>query len=577
MGPARLSPPEPPHRGPKRKERPVSETYDYIIVGAGSAGCVLAARLSEDPHCRVLLLEAGGEDRHPLLRTPLGFAAVMNDPRFGWGYTSEPEPGLGGRTLPLPRGRVLGGSSSINAMMWLRGQPYDYDHWAAAGCTGWSYREVLPYFLRAEDFAGDPSPWRGRGGPMPTRPVDTTHLLHEALASATAAAGLARSDDLDGPRSEGFGRAGVNIDARGRRASTARTYLAAARGRPNFRHRTGAMVTRLTFEGLRATGVELRLEGQVEHLRAGREVLLCGGTYNSAQLLMLSGIGPPGLIEAVGLKTRHALEGVGRNLQEHPTVMVEYRAREPVTFLNQIRLDRAVRHALQWAVRGRGPFATQLNSGVALVRTRPGLPAPDIQIAFQPIALDALPWVPGLGPAPVHRFWAGVMLLRPRSRGTVTLRSADPLAPPRVSLNLYDDPEDLATLRRGIARTREIYRSGAQAPLTGDELQPGDHVRSDDALNDFIASTTYLSQHPVGTCAMGVGARAVVDPSLRVHGLPGLRVVDASVMPTVPGANTNATTVMIAEKGADLILGRAPATAAVAAAPGPRKACEPMR
>jgi len=541
--------------------------YDFIIVGAGSAGCVLANRLSADPATRVLLIEAGGHHRHFLLTMPLGFLRALRMPRFTWPMMSEPEPHLDGRRIPIPRGRVLGGSSSINGMFYMRGHSLDFETWRQMGCDGWGFADVLPYFRRMETSWRGAGPWHGDSGPLHVAPVDTERLLHHPLMATAEAAGFHRSDDLHGEVEEGFARGELTIDPRGRRASTARAYLEPALGRPNLTVITHAPTRRLVLEGKRAVGVEYAHEGETKIARAGREVILSGGAYHSPQLLMLSGIGPADELARHGVALVHDLPGVGRNLSEHPRVPVHFTLRKPVSFLNELRADRVARWVVQWAIAGTGAFASQVNSCNIVVRTRPGLAQPDIQLWSNPVRMDARIWFPLLRKRQEDRITADVILLHPRSRGRVTLKSADPADWPAVTLNNFADPADLRTARDGIRIARRIYRTPPQADLTGEELLPGEALRSDAELDAHIRRTAQVTQHPVGTCAMGRGSMSVVDPELRVHGIGGLRVVDASIMPTVPGGNTNAPTIMVAEKAADMILGRAPLPPEAPAAP----------
>ena len=534
----------------------MADTFDYVVVGAGSAGCAMAARLSEDPNVSVLLLEAGGQDSHVHLKMPVAFLKAVINPAFNWGYMTEPEPAMNGRQLFLPRGRVLGGSSSINGMFYMRGHPLDFDQWAQMGAAGWSYADVLPYFRKMETSWRGEGKYHGGSGPLRVAPIDTHHELHNALMAAAPAAGFTTSDDLAGEVPEGFARGEATIDARGRRVSASTAYLRPALGRPNLELRTGAQVNRVVIEQGRATGVDYELGGERQIVNCRREVILCGGAYNSPHLLMLSGIGPGEQLREFGVEVVANLKGVGENLSEHATASMEFEATRPVTFLKELRWDRLALSALRWAAVGSGPLASQLNSCNIVIRTREGLDRPDIQIMANPIRFDAQPWFPGLTPQQKHLFWAGIVALHPRSRGWVRLKSADPRALPAVTLNLLSDPEDLATLRAGMRAARRIYRTPPQDELTGAEKLPGDQVQSDDELDAFLRETTYVSMHPVGTCTMGTGAEAVVDPQLRVIGVEGLRVVDASVMPTVPGANTNAAVIMIAERAADLIKGR---------------------
>ncbi len=531
-------------------------SYDYVIVGAGSAGCVLANRLTEDPKNRVLLLEAGGHHRHFLLDMPLGMMRALFKPEFTWRYMSEPEPHLNGRRIMMPRGRVLGGSSSINGMFYMRGHSSDFDEWRQRGCTGWSYAEVLPYFKRMETHWNAESPYHGGSGPLHVVQVDTAKRLHEPLMETAANAGFNTTDDLSGEMEEGFARGELTIDANGRRASTARAYLDQAMNRPNLTVVTGAVTQRVLFEGKRATGVEYLREGQREVAMADKEVILSGGSYNSPQLLMLSGVGPAAHLQDKGIDVLHDLPGVGRNLSEHPRVPVHFGLQKPVSFLNELRADKVVRSVLQWKLTGKGAFASQLNSCNIIIKTRPELERPDIQLWANPVRMDAQIWFPFYRKRQEDKITADVILLHPHSRGWVELRSPNPADTPAITLNNFADPADLQTARDGIRLARKIYHTEPQASLTGKEFLPGEHLQSDEELDQHIRDTSEVTQHPVGTCSMGEGSMSVTDPELRVRGLEGLRIVDASVMPTVPGGNTNAAAIMVAEKGADLILGK---------------------
>ena len=544
-------------RSPQTTQKMTSKTtYDYIVIGAGSAGCVVAARLTEDPNTSVLLVEAGSKDSHPYIHMPLGFLRAMLNPKYSWGYGSEPEPHLNDRRLMLPRGKVLGGSSSINGMFYMRGHPRDYDTWRQMGCEGWGYADVLPYFKRMETSWRGAGKYHGGDGPLQVQAIDTRRLLHDPLMQTAALAGYPVSDDLSGEHPEGFSKGEVTIDKRGRRSSAYRAYVHPAQRRPNLHLQTDALTTRVLIENGRACGVEFSHEGALHQVHAEREVVLAGGTYNSPQLLMLSGIGPAEQLHQHGITPIVDLPGVGKNLSEHPNVMMGFAAKEPVTFLKELRYDRAAIWAAQWALFGNGPFATQINSCNILLRTTPDVEQPDIQLMCNPVRMDANLWFPGLTRQLAHSFQVGVVILHPHSRGQVTLRSASPLDSPRVSLNLMASPAEFAMMRRGIREARRIYRSGPQGELTGEETIPGSTIDSDQELDDFIRRACSVTQHPVGTCSMGMGPDAVVDPQLKVIGIQGLRVADASIMPTVPGANTNASAIMVGEKAADLLLGR---------------------
>lgn len=534
---------------------------DVVIVGAGTAGCVLANRLSADGTRRVVLLEAGGRDSHPFVRMPMGFLKALAKPALTWGYESEPEPQMNGRRIAIPRGRLLGGSSSINGMFHIRGHRLDFDDWARAGCTGWSYDEVLPYFIRSESSWRGAGPYHGGSGPLQVRAIDTAHLLAGPLREAARRAGHRLNDDYDGEHHDGFARGEVAIDRRGRRHSSARAYLHPVRGRANLQVWTHAGTERVVVEDGRAVGVELIRDGRRMRLRARQEVVLSAGAYGSPQLLMLSGIGPADELRRHGIAVVKDLPGVGENLIEHPRMPLQFRATRPVTFINQLRLDRAVLSVLRWALFGSGPFANQICSGTVLLKTDPSRDREDIQLLCNPIRLDAGLWFPGIVPAKAHSFYITVCQLYAKSRGRVTLRSAESADAPRIALNLFSHEDDRRSMRAAIRAARALYATSPMRELVDVELLPGGSLRSDDELDGAIRELGGITHHPVGTCAMGTGPRAVVDPQLRVHGIAGLRVADASVMPAIVGGNTNAATLMIGEKAADLIPGRRAAPA----------------
>lgn len=517
---------------------------------------MLAARLTEDPAVRVLLLEAGGGADKFLIRMPLGMMKAMLKPELTWRMMTEPEEHLDGRRLFLPRGRLLGGSSSINGMVYMRGHSADYDRWAQKGARGWSHAEVLPYFRRMERSWRVDNEDYGHSGPLPVTKNNTQYLLHDELMQAIANAGFPVTDDIHSGDQEGGSLVELTIDEKGRRASTYEAYLKPAMQRPNLAVVTHALTRRVLVENSRATGVEYEVEGEVRTAKAAREVILCGGSFNSPQLLLLSGIGPAEHLREMGVPVLRDLPGVGGNLAEHPRVPLEFAANGPITFVNQLRFDRAARAVAQWYLFGSGPFARQLNSANPMLRTDPRLAQPDIQLFSNPVKLSAHLWFPGFVKSPEHSFSADVILLHPQARGTVRLKSADPRELPAIRLNLFDNEADFATARAGLRMARTIYGTEPMAGLIARETIPGAAVQSDEAIDAHIRATAGTTQHPVGTCAMGAGANAVVDPELRVLGVEGLRVVDASVMPDVPGGNTNGPTIMIAEKASDIIRGR---------------------
>lgn len=529
------------------------KVYDYVIVGAGSAGCVLANRLSENPEAQVLLLEAGLSDSHPLLAMPLGFLAASRSPELDWGYATEPEQHMNGRSLPLPRGKILGGCSTINGMIYMRGHPRDYDEWRDLGCSGWGYSDVLPYFRKMESSWRGASEAHGADGPLTVQRVDSKRLGGEPVWQAARAAGHEYVEDFSCGSGTGFGECEVTVDRNGRRASTSRAYLKPAASRRNLTVLKGALVTRVLIKDGRATGVSCVRNGTTEEILARREVILSGGAYNSPKLLMLSGIGPADHLREHGIEVVRDLPGVGRNLSEHPMLYVEFTTREPITFLNALRFDRLAFSALRWALTGSGPLSTLVCNCVLMVKTQPQLQRPDIQLMVLPVRLDARPWFPGIGTRQAHVFSVMVIQLHPESRGRLELRSADPFERPKITLNLLSTENDFAELRRGVAAVRKLFATPPLAGLIASEIKPGQEITNDAALDAYLRDNVRITQHPVGTCRMGVSADAVVSPRLLVHGIAGLRVVDASIMPTVPGGNTNAAVIMVAEKAADMI------------------------
>ena len=499
------------------------KTYDFIVVGAGTAGSVIANRLSADGKHSVLLLEAGGNDNHPYLKMPIGFLKALQNPKLTWGYESEVEPNLKNRRIPVPRGKVMGGSSSINGMFHIRGHAMDFDKWSDLGCKGWSYDEVLPYFKKSETNWQGETKYHGGSGPIAIQQIDVKKLLEPQLKQAAINAGLGTTEDYDGENPVGFARGQVAIDANGRRSSSSRAYIDPIRDRKNLTIHTDALVNRVTFEGNRAIGVEYVQNGRTLIGQANREIILSAGAYNSPKLLMLSGVGAAGELEQIGIKPIHDLPGVGKNLIEHPRMAMLFHAKKPVTFTNELRLDRAILHALNWAFRGKGPFSTQICSGTILLKTEEHLEQPDIQLLCNPISLAANLWFPGfVKPAP-HSFYITVCLLHEKSRGHVALASADPSDKPRIFFNLLDDKSDLKTFRAAIRLVRKLYRTPPQDELTGTEAIPGEEFQSDEELDDALRTHLGITHHPVGTCKMGADDMAVVAPDLRVIGIEGLR------------------------------------------------------
>ncbi len=526
--------------------------YDYIIIGAGSAGCVLAHRLSEDPHCRVLLLEAGPRDWHPFIHMPAGLARLVGNTRINWSYDTEPEPNLGNRRLWWPRGKVLGGSSSINAMCYVRGTPADYDDWAARGAAGWDWRGVLPYFRRAERNARGADDLHGGDGPLHVSDLRHRNPLSQAFVEAGAQLGLPRNDDFNGPAQQGVGFYQVT-QRDGVRCSSAAAYLRPARARANLEVRTGVLAERIVLRGGRAVAVEYARGGRRHRAEATREVLLGAGAINSPQLLMLSGIGPADHLRAHGIAVAQDLPGVGGNLQDHLDICTLQRCTSRISY------DRAseLRLAFDYYLRGRrGAGTSNIAEAGAFVRSPLAEDArADIQLHFVPAMLDDH----GRNRLPGDGYTVHACFLRPRSRGRIQLRSADPRAPARIHANYLGDAEgfDLRMMVECARLSRDLLAQPAFDRHRGGPLAPPRDDLPDAELADFVRARAESIYHPVGTCRMGGDAEAVVDAQLRVHGVAGLRVVDASVMPTLPGGNTNAPTVMIAERAADLIRGRA--------------------
>lgn len=535
---------------------PTEDSFDYVIVGAGSAGCVLADRLSANGQHRVLLLEFGGSDRSVLIQMPAALAYPMNTKRWNWGYESEPEPHLNGRQLNCPRGKGLGGSSSINGLVYVRGHALDFERWQnEEGARGWGYADVLPYFKRAETRAEGGNEYRGGEGPLSTTYGTLRNPLHQAWLDAAQQAGYGLTEDYNGFRQEGFGRMDMTV-RKGTRCSAAKAYLYPARKRPNLRVIQNALATRVLFEGKRAVGVEFERGGRLQQVRAEREVILSGGSINSVQLLKLSGIGPAQELKDLGVPVLADRPGVGANLQDHLEFYFQMACTQPVTLYGQSGLLGKALAGAQWLFLRSGIGATSHFESCGFIRSRAGIRYPDIQYHFFPMAIN----YDGTSLATEHGFQAHVGPMRSKSRGTITLRSANPRDKPKIQFNYMSHPDDWKEMRACVRLTREIFQQPAFAAWRGREIQPGADCTSDEAIDAFIADHVESALHPSCTCKIGDPADplAVVDPELRVIGVEALRVIDSSVMPSITTGNLNAPTIMIGEKGADMVLGKSP-------------------
>src|SRR5580692_3137254 len=517
--------------------------YDYIIVGAGSAGCVLAARSTEDPHSRVLLLEAGGPDKAKEIHIPAAFSKLYKTD-VDWNYSTEPEPCLHNRRLYWPRGKILGGSSSMNAMIYIRGNHLDFDHWASLGNQGWSFNDVLPYFKKSQMQARGESEFHGTSGPLHISDLRCVNPLTRAFLEAADALGIPCNPDFNSERQDGAGFYQVT-QKNGSRHSAADAYLKPALNRKNLTVVTNAHVARITLQKQRAVGVEYFSSAGATTARADREVILSGGSINSPQLLLLSGIGPADEISRAGIRPTHDLPGVGKNLQDHLMVSVGYLCTKPVSMANA----ESLRNFLRYLVFKRGPLVSNVAEAGIFSRTRAGLREPDLQLLFGP----AYYVNHGLTPRKEHCFGFGPTLITPESRGSISLKSANPLEPPAIRANYLSTSADMRVIVEGVKLSRQLAHAKAFQPYRGAELHPGSTVQSDQEIANFVRAEAQTLYHPVGTCKMGSDSTAVVDGSLRVHGIDGLRVADASVMPRIPCGNTNAATIMIAEKAADVI------------------------
>jgi len=533
-----------------------ADSFDFVIVGAGSAGCVLAARLSEKPENKVLLLEAGGGDRSIFIQMPTALSIPMNSAKYNWGHHTQPEPHLDGRKLHCPRGKVLGGSSSINGMVYVRGNAQDFEGWAAGGATGWSYSEVLPYFLKAETSTRGGDAYRGSSGPLHTTTGTMQNPLYQAFIDAGGEAGYAISEDMNGFQQEGFGLMDMTV-RRGVRNSTANAYLKGVLHRHNLHVSTNTVASRVLFEDGRAVGIVYH-QGNTEYrVKVRGEIILSGGPIASPKLLMHSGVGDSQELSDLGIDTVHHLPGVGKNLQDHLELYVQQECLQPISLYSSLNPLAKAMIGVRWILTRSGLGATNHFEAGGFIRSRTGVPWPDIQYHFLPAAMS----YDGNSVAEGHGFQAHVGPMRSKSRGRVWLTSPDFREQPSILFNYMSQDDDWREMRASVRLTREIFAQKSFDPYRGKELAPGADVQSDDEIDAFVRETVQSAYHPCGTCAMGTHEGAVVDPQTKVHGLEGLRVVDSSIMPTITTGNLNAPTIMIAEKAADMILGH-PALAA---------------
>ena len=530
----------------------MAQAYDYIIIGAGSAGCVLANRLSEDPNTSVLLLEYGGSDRSIFIQMPTALSIPMNRPEFNWGYESQPEPYLDNRRMNCPRGKVLGGSSSINGMVYARGHAMDFDQWEEQGAREWSYRHCLPYFKKAEDWAFGSDDYRSQQGPLSVNNGNNMqNPLYRAFIEAGAQAGYMKTGDYNGRQQEGFGPMHMTVK-NGIRWSTANAYLKPALHRPNLSVITGALTRHILLEGKKAVGIEFERGGRVQTMRASREVLLSAGSIASPQLLQISGIGPANVLKEAGIELKHELAGVGENLQDHLEFYFQFRCKQPITLNGKLDLWSKFLIGTRWILTKQGLGATNHFESCAFIRSRAGVRWPDIQYHFLPAAMR----YDGNAAFDGHGFQVHVGHNKPQSRGTIRTRSSNVSDKPEIIFNYLQQQEDIEAFRACVRLTREIIAQKAMDPYRGSEIQPGESVQSDEDIDAFVRSEVESAYHPSCACRMGEDDGAVVDSDTRVHGIDGLRVVDSSIFPSIPNGNLNSPTIMLAERAADIIKGK---------------------
>jgi choline dehydrogenase len=527
------------------------ERADYIVIGAGSAGCVVASRLSEDPKVNVILLEAGPKDRHPMIHVPAGIRTLLEHPVINWNYSSEPEDGSGGRRIHWPRGKVLGGSSSINGMLYVRGNPADYDGWAQRGCNGWGYDDVLPFFMKSEDFRGDggDEKYRSKGGPLVVEDYRTILPITHKFIEAAQQAGFPLNKDYNGAQQEGVSYSQMTRNHRFR-ASTARTFLAQAKGRPNLEIVTEAQTGKLLFDGKKCVGVAYRRGGRDLEVRANCEVIVCAGAVNSPHILQISGIGPAQHLQSIGVDVLHDSPGVGGNLNDHYVVRISHRIKDMITINEMARGPRLLGEIAKYAFKGNGALTMGVTAAMVFSRSREGLSSPDLQLLYTPTSytgrvIGDLEKKPGISVA--------ICPVRPESRGTIMAENPDPMARPIIRPNYLSAENDSHVLFSGIQQTKSILEAPALAKVSLGQTVPTRDINTVEDAKQWAKDEGATIYHPVGTCKMGEDAMSVVDSRLRVHGFEGLRVVDASVMPTVTTGNTNAPTIMIGEKAAAMI------------------------